>query len=269
MRKFAYILVVLYLTSCSEYQNVLKNDDISAKFKLGTELYEAGKFEKANRLFLQIVPKYRGKPQAEKLMYMHSKSYYQTNDFYTSNFKMEQFVESYPKSERVDEIAFLAAKSYYYLSPKYSKDQTETIESLEKLQEFINRYPNSKYFDQANSLAQELDLKLEKKAYEIALQYNTTGPFHRDYNSAITAFNNFMDNYPGSIYREDALFYKFDSAYKLAVNSVVWKQQERTDKALKYYKTLLRYFPKSKYLDKANSMHEELENLKNNIIQKS
>ena len=269
MRKFTYILVVLYLTSCSEYQNVLKNDDISAKFKLGTELYEAGKFEKANRLFLQIVPKYRGKPQAEKLMYMHSKSYYQTNDFYTSNFKMEQFVESYPKSERVDEMAFLAAKSYYYLSPKYSKDQTETIEALEKLQEFINRYPNSKYFDQANNLAQELDLKLEKKAYEIALQYNTTGPFHRDYNSAITAFNNFLDNYPGSIYREDALFYKFDSAYKLAVNSVVWKQQERTDKALKYYKSLLRYFPKSKYLDKANSMHEELENLKNNIIQKS
>ena len=269
MRKFTYILVVLYLTSCSEYQNVLKNDDISAKFKLGTELYEAGKFEKANRLFLQIVPKYRGKPQAEKLMYMHSKSYFQTNDFYTSNFKMEQFVESYPKSERVDEMAFLAAKSYYYLSPKYSKDQTETIEALEKLQEFINRYPNSKYFDQANNLAQELDLKLEKKAYEIALQYNTTGPFHRDYNSAITAFNNFLDNYPGSIYREDALFYKFDSAYKLAVNSVVWKQQERTDKALKYYKSLLRYFPESKYLDQANSMHEELENLKNNIIQKS
>ena len=199
MRKFAYILVVLYLTSCSEYQNVLKNDDISAKFRLGTELYESGKFEKANRLFLQIVPKYRGKPQAEKLMYMHSKSYYQTNDFYTSNFKMEQFVESYPKSERVDEIAFLAAKSYYYLSPKYSKDQTETIESLEKLQEFINRYPNSKYFDQANDLAQELDLKLEKKAYEIALQYNTTGPFHRDYNSAITAFNNSLKNFKGTL----------------------------------------------------------------------
>jgi len=71
------------------------------------------------------------------------------------------------------------------------------------------------------------------------------------------------------VYREDALFYKFDSAYKLAVNSVVWKQQERTDKALKYYKTLLRYFPKSKYLDEANSMHEELENIKNNIIKKS
>ena len=97
-------------------------------------------------------------------MYMHSKSYYQTDDFYTSNYKMEQFVESYPKSERVDEIAFLAAKKLLLPSPKYSKDQTETIEALEKLQEFINRYPNSEYFDQANVLAQELDLKLEKKS---------------------------------------------------------------------------------------------------------
>merc|ERR1711871_1280927 len=98
-----------------------------------------GKFDKANRLFLQIVPKYRGKPQAEKLMYMHSKAYYETGDFYTANYKMEQFTESYPKSERVDEIAFLATKSYYYLSPKYSRDQTETTEALQKLQDFINR----------------------------------------------------------------------------------------------------------------------------------
>jgi len=270
MRNFSYILItILVFASCSEYQNVLKNDDISAKFKLGSELFESGKFDKANRLFLQIVPKYRGKPQAEKLMYMHSKAYYETKDFYTANYKMEQFVESYPQSERVDEIAFLAAESYYFLSPIYSKDQTETIEALEKLQDFINRYPNSKYFDQANNLAQELDIKLEKKAYEIALQYNTTGPFHRDYNSAITAFNNFLDNYPGSIYREDALFYKFDSAYKLAINSVEWKQEDRTEKALRFYKSLIRYFPNTKYLSQANLMNETLKNIKNNIIQKS
>ena len=98
-------------------------------------------------------------------------------------------MESYPKSERADEIAYLGAKSYYYLSPAYSRDQSETYDALEKLQLFINKYPDSKYFDDANALIQELDLKLEKKAYEIALQYNTTGPFHRDYNSAITALN--------------------------------------------------------------------------------
>ena len=137
MKRFIYSLFFFsILSSCSEYQRVLKTDDIASKFKLGTELYELGKFEKANRLFLQIVPKYRGKPQAQKLMYMHSKAFYNTKDYYTANYKMEQFVESYPDSERVDEIAFLGAKSYYFLSPKYSRDQTETIDALEKLIQF-------------------------------------------------------------------------------------------------------------------------------------
>ena len=265
---FAIALLVSFV-SCSEYQRILKQEDIAAKYKLGTELFESRKYEKANRLFLQIVPKYRGKPQAQKLMYMHSKCYFETKDYYTANYRMEQFVEAYPKSERIDEMAFLAAKSYYFLSPLYSKDQTETYDALEKLQEFINRYPASKYFDEANALVQELDLKLEKKAYEIALQYHRTGPFHRDYNSAITAFDNFLDNFPGSVFREDALYYKFDSAYQLAVNSVAWKQEERTQKALKYYTALMRYFPETKYLSQSSEMHEELQNIKNNLTPKS
>ena len=101
------------------------------------------------------------------------------------------------------------------------------------------------------------------------MQYNNTGPFHRDYNSAITAFDNFLDNYPGSIFKEDALFYKFDSAYKLAVNSVKWKQQVRTDKALKFYNSLIRYYPNTKYLTDANLMYEELKNIKTNLTKKS
>jgi outer membrane protein assembly factor BamD len=270
MKNYSLAIAILFsFASCSEYQRVLKEDDIAAKYQMGTELFDSGKFDKANRLFLQIVPKYRGKPQAQKLMYMHSKSYYETKDYYTANYRMEQFVEAYPKSERIDEIAFLAAKSYYFLSPIYSKDQTETYDALEKLQSFINRYPDSDYFDEANLLVQELDLKLEKKAYEIALQYHRTGPFHRDYNSAIKAFDNFLDNFPGSVFREDALYYKFDSAYQLAVNSVVWKQEERTQKALKFHNNLIRYFPETKYLTQSKEMRKELQNIKNNLTPKS
>jgi len=105
------ILILVFFASCSEFQRVLKDEDIARKYKLGTELYEAGKYEKANRLFLQIVPKYRGKPQAEKLMYMHSKAFYETKDYMSANYRMERFVEAYPKSERLAEIAFLAAKA--------------------------------------------------------------------------------------------------------------------------------------------------------------
>ena len=82
MKKFFYILLVFtVLSSCSEYQKVLKSEDIATKFKMGEELYNEGKFAKANRLFAQIVPNYRGKPQAEKLMYLYSNSFYQMGDY--------------------------------------------------------------------------------------------------------------------------------------------------------------------------------------------
>ena len=57
MKKIAYIILsVLVLVSCSDFQKVMKSEDIALKFKTGEELFEAGKYNKANRLFEQIVP---------------------------------------------------------------------------------------------------------------------------------------------------------------------------------------------------------------------
>jgi len=265
MKNFIYILILAFsLNACSEYQKVLKNEDIAAKFKLGTELFEEAKFAKANRLFVQIVPKYRGKPQAEKLMYMYCKTYYETKDYFTANYQMERFVSAYPKSEKAQEMAFLAAKSYYKLSPLFSKDQTETVEAVDKLQMFINTYPLSEYLDQASTLVRELDYKLEKKAFNIALQYNQTGPYHRDYNSAITALDNFLIEFPGSSFKEQAMYYKFDSAYELAINSVEWKQTERVEKALTFYNSLLYVFPETQNNEDIQKMLEALKSIQTN-----
>ena len=148
MKKFLYILLAsTVLSSCSEYQKVLKNEDVAPKFKMGEELYDAGKYMKANRLFAQIVPNYRGKPQAEKLMYLYSNSYYKMKDYYVAGYQFERFASSYPSSEKLEEASFLSAKSYYMLSPVYTKDQTETKDAIEKLQNFINLFPESKYLD--------------------------------------------------------------------------------------------------------------------------
>jgi outer membrane protein assembly factor BamD len=173
-------------------------------------------------------------------------------------------VSAYPKSEKIQEIAFLAAKSYYKLSPLFSKDQTETVDAIDKLQSFINTYPLSEYLDEASALVRELDYKLEKKAFNIALQYNQTGPFHRDYNSAITALDNFLIEFPGSSFKEQAMYYKFDSAYKLAMNSVKWKQTERVEKALTFYNSLLYVFPETQNNEEIQAMYEALKSIQTN-----
>lgn len=259
MKKNLYILILLIgLSSCSEYQKALKSESVADKFKLGTELFEQGKYAKANRLFIQIVPNYRGKPQAEKLMYMYSKTFYEMKEYYSAGYRFEQFVNAYSQSEKVEECAFLAAKSFYMLSPVFSKDQKDTKDAIEKLQVFINSYPNSQYLEEASKMVQELDFKLEKKAFEIAKQYNTV----TDYKASIKSFDNFLLEYPGSSLREDAMFYRVDSAYKLAINSVEYKKEARLKTAQSYLQSFVGNFSNSKKLEEVNEM---LENVKSQL----
>ena len=258
MKKLIYILIiVLTFSSCSEFQKAIKSEDVATKFKMGTELFDAGKYNKANRLFVQIVPKYRGKPQAQKLMYMYSMTFYKTRDYYTSNYQFERFVSAYPASEKVEEAAFLGAKSFYHLSPMYTKDQKDTKAAIEKLQEFINRFPDSEYLSEANTLVKELDYKLENKAYSIAKQYNHI----QDFQSSIKAFDNFILEYPGTPFREKAMFYRLDSAYKLAINSVPRRKEERLENAITYFNSFKKSYADSDFTDKADKMYEELNGL--------
>jgi outer membrane protein assembly factor BamD len=260
MKNLFYLLaLVVVMSSCSEYQKALKSEDIATKFKLGTELFDTGKWSKANRLFTQIVPNYRGKPQAEKLMYMYGKSFYEMKDYVTAGYQLNRFEGSYPVSEKVEEASFLAAKSFYQLSPVYSKEQSETVHALERLQLFVNKYPNSDLLPQANALIKELDYKLERKAFEIAKQYNSIAYFESsDYLAAIKAFDNFLADFPGTSFREEAMYYRLDSAYKLGINSVKAKQETRLKVAINYYNSFKKFYPNSDLMVEADKMNEEM-----------
>jgi outer membrane protein assembly factor BamD len=264
MKRFIYTLITItLLSSCSEYQKALKSEDIAAKFKMGEDLYNEGKFEKANKLFAQIVTGYAGKPQAEKLMYLYSQSFYKMKDYYTAGYQFGRFASSYPRSEKLEEASFLGAKSYYMLSPVYTKDQKETKEAIEKIQNFINAFPNSEYLPEANKLVKELDFKLEKKAFEIAKQYAEIAPgYTKDFNAAITSFDNFVFEFPGSSLREEALYYKFNAAYEQAINSVEYKRPARLKIANEYYEAFKMAYSNSSHIEelnkKASILEEEL-----------
>jgi outer membrane protein assembly factor BamD len=249
------LLVVLFFGSCNEYQRALKTEDVAVKFDMASKLYDAQKYSKAIRLFEQIAPAYRGKPQAEKLFYMYAQSYYKTKQFYLSGYQFESFVSGYPKSEKVQEAAFLGAKSYSMLSPVYSLDQTDTHKAIDKLQTFIDTYPNSEYLSDANATIKALNEKIEKKVYENAKGYNTI----LDYKSAIVALDNFVADYPGTPFKENALYYKLDSAYQLAINSIPSKMEERLNVAKTAYSNLIKFSAETKYKKEADQMLARIE----------
>jgi len=260
MNKFIYILlVIISISSCSPYQKAMKSDDIELKTKVFTQQIEKKKYLKAIRLFEQFASALRAKPQAETAFYSYAQALYNTKQYISAAYEFERFSSSYPKSALAEEAAFLGAECYSKVSPIYSLDQVDTDKALSKIQVFVNKYPNSTFLPQANEIVKQLSEKLELKAFEIAKQYNTIGEFTRDYNAAIIALDNFVFNFPGSKYKEDALFYKYDAMFKLATNSIPSKKQERLNSAKSYYQNLVKFKADTKYIEKSNKMLETVE----------
>ena len=188
----------------------------------------------------------------------------QTKDYYLAAYQFESFIKSYPKSGRVEEVSF-SGKMLLPAFPRYSLDQANTNEALDKLQIFIDNYPNSEYLPQANAYVQELQTKLEQKDFEIAKQYHTI----RDYKAAIRALDNFIASYPGTPFREDALYFKFLSSFEIATNSIYTKKLERLKGLEDIYSTLLRYYPETLFIDdvekKMKQVNKEISTLEQPI----
>jgi outer membrane protein assembly factor BamD len=251
MKKYIYIvLIILGFSSCSEYQKAIKSEDLTVKFNQAAKQYEKGKYYKALTLFEQMAPSFRGNPQAEKMFYMFSQSYYKTKQYYLSGYQFESFAAGFPKSDKLEEASFLGAKSYSMLSPMYSLDQTDTDKAIDKLQSFIDAFPNSSFLPEANVIVKELREKIEKKAYENAYGYNKIS----DFKSALIALDNFIIDYPGTPYKEKALYYKLDSAYQLAINSIPSKMEERLIAAKAAHASLLKFNSNTEYKQKADDM---------------
>ncbi len=252
---FCLLCLTVLFSSCSQYQKVLQKDDMAKKYAFADSLYQMGKYKKSLKLMEQLVPAYRGKPQAEKLTFMYANTFYQLEDYYSSGYQFERFVQAYPQSDSAEVAFFRSAKSFYQLSEPYSLDQQQTYRGLEKLQDFINAYPNSERREEANKLVFELRTKLEKKQFEVAKQYYRI----EDYKASIEAFDNFIADNPGTVFREQAFLYRLKAAYALAINSIPSLIQDRLLTAKGYYKNFMKYYKDTQSAPEAEEINQEID----------
>ena len=245
-RSYLLIFISFLVISCNDYQKLLNSPENEVnKYTAAEEYYQNGEFRRANSLIEQIIPSYRGKPQGERLVFFFANSYFEIKTYYSAAIQFENFIKSYPNSQRVQEAYFMEAKSYFMLSPIYTLDQEDTFTGIDKLQLFINRFPNSEYVTEALELMEQIQNKIEKKEFEVSKQYFTI----RDYNSAIKSFDNFIADNPGTNFREEALYYRWLAQYEIAINSIESRINERITELERSFNNFLRYYPETIFIE--------------------
>lgn len=252
------------MLSCSEFRDLQKSDDWKAKYEGAMRYYEEGDYYRAIALYEEILPVTRGKAEGEQAQFYYAYAHYNDNQFILSAHYFKNFYETYSRSPLANEAQFMYAYSLYQSSPAYNLDQTSTKEAIAAFQVFINRNRDSKYVTQADQILQELQVKLETKAYYSAKLYHKIGVL----TSALTAFDNFAINYPDSRFNEELQFLKIESTFQMAELSIPSKKEDRFRNVVELYEEYIDDYPESawtadavKYYDDALNQIEKLEKL--------
>lgn len=247
------ILILLISISCSKFRQIEKSEDWRVKYEAGLSYYAKKDYYRSSILFEQILPIVRGLPEGEKVEFNLAYCQYNEKLYLLASDQFKTFYETYGRSSMAEEAYFMYAYSLYASSPDYKKDQGSSIEAMNAMQTFLNRYPGSKFMNQAVEVITVSQEKLEKKGFENARQYIKL----RMYRAAVEAFDNFKQNFPDSKYLEEAAYLKVGAEFEYANISIPSKQLERYSTTIEFYKELVDNFPDSQFLKQAERYYSE------------
>ena len=265
LKSISLFFFIIILSSCSKYQQLLKSTDLDHKYEMAIQYYNDEDYYKAFPLFEELITLFKGTSRAEEVYYYYAYCNYYLDDYMLASYYFKSFAKTYPNSKHTEECQFMNAYCYYMNSPILSLDQTNTYKAIDELQLFVNAYPQSTRISECNELIDELRHKLEVKTYKNSKLYYDLG----GYKAAIVAFNNTLNEFPDTEYKEDIVFFILKANYLLASNSVESKKKERLQSTIDAYHTFIKIYPDSEYLKEAESIYKNslrrLENLVPNI----
>ena len=100
MRKFLFTLLAsMVITSCGEYQKVLKSTDNNYKLEYAKKAFEEKKYVQAATILTDIVTVFKGTDKAEDALYLLALSNYENKDYVSSGMNFKTYYTRFPKGK--------------------------------------------------------------------------------------------------------------------------------------------------------------------------
>ena len=147
MRNSRHIFLLLTLAfgllaaSCkSEFEVLLKSNDVDLKYKAAMDYFNKGKYRKASDLFESLSVQTGGTDRDDTVQFYWGKSNYLGKDYYSAETNFTKFIENYPRSPFTDEATFLRLECLYLETLRYELDQTPTRKAVSAINEYVKEY---------------------------------------------------------------------------------------------------------------------------------
>ncbi len=249
---FYLSISLLIVGACSKYEKVIKSTDYRLKYKEALRYYAQEDFYRAQTLFDQIAPVFRGTLQADTVYFYQAMSYFKQSDYIMAGYYFQSFSKMYGGSPFVENADYMTAYCYYMNSPRAELDQENSLMAVQSFQLYLIKYPTSTRSAEAKQYINELRDKLVEKSYISAKLYFDL----EDYKASIVALNNSLIDFPDSKFREQIMFMLLKSSYLYAENSIAARKKERFQAAIDEFYSFKAEFPESKYIRDAERYFE-------------
>ena len=198
MRLFAIFFsfsIIFYGCSSNKF---IRDIDYDAEFEKGKLALSNKKYVRAQDHFNTVVIGASHTELGDDALFYLGETYYYMGDRLLAIAEYDRLIRRMSFSPYVEKARYRICESYVILSPKYFRDQTYSEKAIEKLQEFIDDYPNSDKREEAQNNIKILRNKLSRKAYDTGILYIKM----EEYKSALIAFKQVVDLYYDSEYNE-------------------------------------------------------------------
>ena len=200
MNKIFYFLLSFLVLNCFG-ETVTDYQDLNYKFDEAKFSFEEEKYSKAKEQFQFIIYNNPGSTIATKSQYYLAESYYHLENYYQASREYDKFTMISQNSELVAKSKFLTCKCLYLLSTDSNKDQKDTQFTINRIQLFLEEYPNTGHKSECESMIENLRKKLAKKDIDSGKLYLRM----EKYESALIYFNLVLSEYWDTSYTDDAL----------------------------------------------------------------
>ncbi len=173
---------------------------LEERYKRGQDYLENKKYYNAQQEFQIIVLSGSHTEWGDDAQFYLAESYFKNKEYILAISEYERLTRKMKYSPFVEKCRWRICEAYVAKSPKYYHDPSNTHKALQKLQEFIDEYPDSEYSDEANKTIKKLRNKLSEKMLETAILYQKL----HAYDSAIVAFRDLLRQYYDTDFAEEA-----------------------------------------------------------------
>jgi outer membrane protein assembly factor BamD len=227
-------------------------DSAQEAFDRAQDALTRRKYDRAVELFRTTLDFGRTGEIADDAQLGLARAYAGSREYLLAGAEFTRFIDLYRADPRVEEAAYERIQSYAALSPTYELDQTDTATAMSYIEGFLSQYPTSPRAPAAQALLAEMREKLARKQYEEGRLYERRDLFE----AAVISYRGVLDQYPTSVYADDALFGAVRAQVRLADNSVAARQEARYREALRLYDQLVSLFPQSPTLAEAQAEYD-------------